>query len=241
MVLNAEALIALARKQSRIRMKLESPGRQNRGFCFDPSRRVCGRAEKAGGSPGRAICLQQGRWSNDDECIYATPRVFKYSHPFRTFKPGCRTSAQRKICGLFFDLSPRNVKRSGVGRKWPAPCRAVKALGEAPAAAAVRLLRLINFRSTIMGNEIYKAVENVATLSKRDALVLADEIIDDMIVTLQRDRTLPARSFAQWSLTLADLRARVAERIAGEIEGHVDLGAVLLDIEAIAGWEWSDA
>ena len=53
----------------------------------------------------------------------------------------------------------------------------------------------------------------------------------------QRDRKIPPRSFAQWSLVLADLRECIAERIANEIEGHVDRGTVLLELKAVTGWE----
>ena len=85
---------------------------------------------------------------------------------------------------------------------------------------------------------ICRAVENIRALDRRDALALADEIIDDMISVLQRDRNISSRSFSEWSLALADLRARIAEQIADEIEGHVDRGTVLLEIEAA---EWPDA
>jgi hypothetical protein len=83
----------------------------------------------------------------------------------------------------------------------------------------------------------YKAVENVRALDRRDALVLADAIVDDTIAELQRAREIPPRSFAEWSLTLAGLRARIAERIANEIEGHVDREIVLLELKAVTGWE----
>ena len=85
---------------------------------------------------------------------------------------------------------------------------------------------------------IYRAVENIRALDRRDALPLADEIINDTIAVLQRDRNISSRSFSEWSLALADLRARIAEQIADEIEGHVDRGTVLLEIEAA---EWPDA
>ena len=54
----------------------------------------------------------------------------------------------------------------------------------------------------------YEAVENIRALDRRDALALADEIVDDVIAALQRDRNLTPHSFTEWSLTLADLRAR---------------------------------
>ena len=83
----------------------------------------------------------------------------------------------------------------------------------------------------------YEAVENIRALDRRDALALADEIVDDVIAALQRDRNLSPHSFTEWSLTLADLRARIAERITNEIEGHVDRETVLLELKAVTGWE----
>jgi hypothetical protein len=64
-----------------------------------------------------------------------------------------------------------------------------------------------------------------------------DGIVDDVIAALQRDRNLSSHSFTEWSLTLADLRARIAERIANEIEGHVDRETVLLELKAVTGWK----
>ena len=83
-----------------------------------------------------------------------------------------------------------------------------------------------------MNTAACRAIENIPALDQRDALALADEIIDDMIAVLQRDHSISSRSFIEWSLVLANLRARIAERIANEIEGHVDLRTVLLEIEA---------
>jgi hypothetical protein len=82
-----------------------------------------------------------------------------------------------------------------------------------------------------------KAIENIRALDQRDALALADEIVDDVIAALQRDRNISSRSFTEWSLVLANLRARIAERIAGEIAGHVSLAAVLLELEAAVDWQ----
>lgn len=76
-----------------------------------------------------------------------------------------------------------------------------------------------------------KAVENLQAFSRRDALALADEIINDTIAALQRDRNLSCRSFGEWELRLANLRQRIAERIAGEIVGCVDLETVLRELE----------
>jgi hypothetical protein len=79
-----------------------------------------------------------------------------------------------------------------------------------------------------MLDAIAKVIKNIETLDQRDAL--ADEIIDDTITVLQGDHNISSRSFAQWSLILADLRARIAERIADEIVGCVDLQTVLLKL-----------
>jgi hypothetical protein len=81
--------------------------------------------------------------------------------------------------------------------------------------------------------DIYKAVENVTTLNKRDAAWLADRIIDGMIDALRRDPAIPPRSFAEWSLALADLRLRLSEQLADEMIGLVDLDSVLNTIEAV--------
>ena len=67
---------------------------------------------------------------------------------------------------------------------------------------------------------------------------MADAIVEDVIAALQRDRNISSRSFTEWELLLAGLRARIAERIAEEITGHVDRQAVLLELEAA---EWPDA
>ena len=88
----------------------------------------------------------------------------------------------------------------------------------------------------MMNTAVCKAIENIRALDRRDALGLADEIIDDMIAVLQRDRNISSRSFTEWSLMLANLRARIAERITNEIAGHVSLSTVLLEIEAATDW-----
>jgi hypothetical protein len=53
-----------------------------------------------------------------------------------------------------------------------------------------------------------KALENIRALDRRNARALADEIVDDMIALLQRDRNISSRSFTEWYLVLANLRAR---------------------------------
>jgi hypothetical protein len=76
------------------------------------------------------------------------------------------------------------------------------------------------------------SVENLPTLDKHDAATLADAIINDTIAALQRDRNNASRSFTELELALADLRARIAERLTAAINGHVHLADVLLEIEA---------
>lgn len=84
-----------------------------------------------------------------------------------------------------------------------------------------------------MNTAICQAVENITALNKRDAAALADKIIDAVIDALRRDPAIPSRTFAAWSLQMADLRARVAEQITAEIEGRVDLDEVLSTIESV--------
>jgi hypothetical protein len=76
-----------------------------------------------------------------------------------------------------------------------------------------------------------KSIENLSTLDRRDAAELADEIIIDTITAL-RDRDGASRSFAEWELMLANLRARITERLTTAIDGHVHLNDVLFEIEA---------
>ena len=75
-----------------------------------------------------------------------------------------------------------------------------------------------------------QAVENIRALDRRDALALADAIVRNTIVALQRDREIPHRSFAQWELALANLHRQLTEEIACVIVGHVDLGEVLATV-----------
>ena len=88
-----------------------------------------------------------------------------------------------------------------------------------------------------MNTEAGKAIENIKALDGRDAARLADVIIDDVIIALRRDRSISSKSFMEWELALANLRARIAERITNEIAGHVSLSAVLLEIEAATDWQ----
>jgi hypothetical protein len=83
------------------------------------------------------------------------------------------------------------------------------------------------------------AVENLPVLGRCDAFALADRIIDDTIAALQRDPNISSRSFTEWELKLADLRARVAERLSLAVVGYVELETVLRELEFAA--EYSDA
>jgi hypothetical protein len=89
----------------------------------------------------------------------------------------------------------------------------------------------------MMNTAACRAIENIRALDQRDALVLADGIVNDMIVALQRDRNIPSKSFTEWELILANLRGRIGERIAHEITGCVSLSEVLLEIEAATDWQ----
>jgi hypothetical protein len=86
---------------------------------------------------------------------------------------------------------------------------------------------------TDTSSEIYEAVENIRSLKRRDAAALTDKLIDELIWELRRDQTLPARTFAQWALALADRRNRTAETIARLIDGLIDQTEALNTIEAV--------
>ncbi len=81
--------------------------------------------------------------------------------------------------------------------------------------------------------DVYKAVENMKALNKRDAAWHADRVLDAFIEALQRDPALPPRSYREWSVALADLRPRVTDQLASMIVGCVDLDTVL-DVIAAA-------
>jgi len=82
----------------------------------------------------------------------------------------------------------------------------------------------------------YAAVENIPALGRRDADWLADRIVDAAIDALRRDPKISRRSFAEWSLTLADLRLRIGELLNEQINGHVNLDEVLNTIELVGKW-----
>jgi hypothetical protein len=84
-----------------------------------------------------------------------------------------------------------------------------------------------------MSSEIYRAVRDIPALDRGDAAALADQVIDSLIDALRRNPALPARSYFEWSLLLADQRRRTAEQIAATIDGHVDLEEVLITITAV--------
>jgi hypothetical protein len=82
-------------------------------------------------------------------------------------------------------------------------------------------------------NDVIKAIEDIPVFTRRDALALADAIVDGIIITLQRDREIQHRSSAEWFLALADLHARITEMIAAEAEGCVGLETVLLEVSSL--------
>jgi hypothetical protein len=82
---------------------------------------------------------------------------------------------------------------------------------------------------------IEKALENVVGLDRRDADCLADEIVDRIIIeTLTRDHTLPARSWLDWEIALADVRQRLADRIHRRICGYVAKDEVQIALDEAA-------
>ena len=87
--------------------------------------------------------------------------------------------------------------------------------------------------ATAMNTATYRAVQDLPAFNRRDAAWLADRFIDDTIQALQRDLALPSRSFADWSLALADRRLRLSEQLANKMIGRVDLDEVLVTLEAV--------
>jgi len=84
-------------------------------------------------------------------------------------------------------------------------------------------------RDSAGSSTVYDAVADTPTLDQRDALALADEIVDLLIDALPRDR-----SFYEWALALAPLRAAIAARINQVTLGRAVLDEVLNAIEATA-------
>ena len=66
-----------------------------------------------------------------------------------------------------------------------------------------------------------QALDDVPALGRADAAILADQIGDAIIAALRRDRSLSARTTADWRLRLADELQRVAGLIHHRIRGHV--------------------
>jgi hypothetical protein len=84
---------------------------------------------------------------------------------------------------------------------------------------------------------MFKSLDSIPVLGWRDAHTLADEIIDVVIAVLQHEPSIsPPRSFIEWSLVLANPRARVAELIAGKTKGFADLESVRNSLQT----EWPD-
>lgn len=78
---------------------------------------------------------------------------------------------------------------------------------------------------------LFRDIENVHTLTRRDALALADSTIAAVIGRLrQRD---PRRSFESWWMELAPTHERLVEMIAAVIDGRASLKEILGIIEAM--------
>jgi hypothetical protein len=73
---------------------------------------------------------------------------------------------------------------------------------------------------------LVRALDDCPALGRADAQALADQIGDVVITALQRDRSLPTRTAAQWRIALADVLQRVAAIIHYRIAEHVHRGDV---------------
>ena len=82
-------------------------------------------------------------------------------------------------------------------------------------------------------SDLYEAVQNVTTLSRRDAEWLADRVLEAVVAQLRRNPTLPSRSFDAWWLTLAPAHPLLTEKIAATILGRADLEEILTKIDGI--------
>jgi hypothetical protein len=71
------------------------------------------------------------------------------------------------------------------------------------------------------------AIEDLPALGVLDAHELGDLIIEQVIQKLQRDSSIPARSYSEWMVALADVRARIVEQIHLSIRNHVHIDDVL--------------
>jgi hypothetical protein len=77
----------------------------------------------------------------------------------------------------------------------------------------------------------YDATMGLRVLGQSDAAELADQSVDLVVDALRRDLSLPARSFADWSLVLADVRKLVAELIQSRIDGYIRRDDVIAVLE----------
>jgi hypothetical protein len=84
-----------------------------------------------------------------------------------------------------------------------------------------------------MTTAIYRAVQDVPVLGRRDALRLADQIIRSVIDDLRRDPTIPRHTFEDWHIKFAGVHARIAELLTKSIDRRADLDEVLVVIEAV--------
>ena len=82
-------------------------------------------------------------------------------------------------------------------------------------------------------SELSEAVQNVATLNRRDAGWLADRVLEAVIAQLRRDPHLPPRSTDSWWATLAPTRERLTELFAAVILGRADLEEILTTIDGM--------
>jgi hypothetical protein len=78
----------------------------------------------------------------------------------------------------------------------------------------------------IRRNIIRSAIEDLPILDVIDAHELADAIVDKVISDLVRDPN-NTRSHREWSVALADTRARIVEQIHRRIYGHALIDDVL--------------
>jgi hypothetical protein len=80
---------------------------------------------------------------------------------------------------------------------------------------------------------IKQAITDLPTLDRRDAAILADRIIDVIIEALQRDRALPGRTTADWTIALASTRHRVAELIVRRLVGRINRDEALAALDEV--------
>ena len=78
---------------------------------------------------------------------------------------------------------------------------------------------------------LFREIENVHTLTRRDALALADDMMKDVIARLrQRD---PRRSTESWWQILAPTHERMVETLFAVIRGRASLEEILKIVEAM--------